>query len=128
MAAFQFAAFGLIAPMLVFCEDGDRHRAIESAISLCCTQGTVETSDAIQTQASAGAAANGCVGSCTDTPLLTSIDATSRRSVAPASVAVALAAPVALAPCPAPVFSSEGAVFVFALWSPHLNRSTVLRI
>lgn len=127
-AAFHLAAFGLVAPMLVVCEDGERHRAIESVISLCCPQGRGDSSDALPPQAPAGTAVKGCAECCTDTPLLTSIDVTATKLAGPASEADALVPPVRLARCPAPVFSGETAGLLPAPSSPHLTRSTVLRI
>ncbi len=128
VVAFHLASFALVAPMLVLCQDGDTHRAVESAIALCCSPGKAESSDVIRLQPAVGSTDNGCAGSCTDTPLLTSIDATAPKSFEPASAAVALAPPVTLAPCPAPAFSGQDAELLSAVSSPHLSRSTVLRI
>ena len=125
---FQLVSFALLAPMLVLCQDGGDHRAVESAISLCCSAGKAESSDGVQPRASAGSADNNCAASCTDTPLLTIIDAIAPKSLEPASVAVAPVPAVTPASCPAPVFSGEDARFVSAVSSPHLSRSTVLRI
>ena len=126
--AFQFASFALAAPMLVLCQDGSDHKAVESAIALCCSAGKAQSSDVTHRQTSARAADSGCAVSCIDTPLLTGTDAIAPKSVEPVSVAVALVPPVTPAPCPARVFSGEDAEFVTAVSSPHLSRSTVLRI
>lgn len=128
VVAFQLASLALGAPMWVLCQDGDNHRAVESAIALCCSPGTVESSDDTHPSASGAIEDDNCAGSCIDTPLLTSIDAIAPKLVDPDSVAVTLARPVTLAPCPAPVFSGEDAGFVLDVSSPHLSRSTVLRI
>ncbi len=129
VVAFHLASFALVAPLLVLCQDGGTHRAVESAIALCCSPGETESSDVIRLQAAVRSADNGCAGSCTDTPLLMSIDATApKSSFEAASAAVALVPPVTLAPCPAPVFSGEDTEFLSVVSSPHLRRSTVLRI
>jgi hypothetical protein len=128
VVALHVASFAFAAPMMVLCEDGDNHRAVESAIALCCSPGKAASSDVIRVQPAAEPADNGCAGSCTDTPLLTSVDATAPKSVEPASAAVALLLPVALAPCPDPVFSGQDAELLSEVSSPHLSRSTVLRI
>ena len=128
MAAFHLAAFALIGPMLVLCDDGDRHRTVESAMSLCCALGQAGSSDEIQPRVTPAEPGIRCADSCTDTPLLTSIDATSTKTVAQASETAALVLTFVLAPCLAPASAGQDAAFLPALSPPHLSRSTVLRI
>ncbi len=128
VAAVHLVTVALIAPMLVLCEDGQRHTAVESAISLCCSQGSADSIAAIRLEAAAGTAENRCAGSCTDTPLLTNIDATSPKSVTQASDPDTSTPPVSLAPPLAPVFAGNDAWFRTALPAQHLSRPTVLRI
>lgn len=126
VAALTLVGFALIGPALVLCQDGDNHRAVESAIAPCCSP--QKAGNVIRPQPAAESPDNGCTGSCTDTPLLASIDATTARSVESAPAAVALVPPVTPAPCPAPVYSGEDAELLSEVSSPHLSRSTVLRI
>lgn len=128
VTAIHLASVALVAPMLVLCRDGGDHRAVELATALCCSPGKAESGDVVQPQASAGSADNSCAATCTDTPLVTSFDTAPPRCVEPAFAAVAPVPPVTLDPCPAPVFSGQDAGFVSAVSSPHLRRSTVLRI
>lgn len=128
VAALTLVAFALIGPALVLCQDGNNHRAVESAIARCCSPQKVESSNVIRPQPAAESPDNGCTGSCTDTPLLASIDATAPRSVESAPAAVALVPPVTPAPGPAPVYLGEDAELLSEVSSPHLSRSTVLRI
>ena len=128
VAAVHIVTVALIAPMLVLCDDGQRHTAVESAISLCCPQGSPDSIAAIRLQATAGTAENPCAGSCTDTPLLTNIDATSPKSGTQASDPDTSTPPLSLAPRLAPVFAGNDAGFHTALSAQHLSRPTVLRI
>jgi hypothetical protein len=128
VAALTLVAFALIGPAFVLCQDGNNHRAVESAIAPCCSPPKVESRKVILPQPAAESPDNGCKGSCTDTPLLASIDSTAPRSVESAPAAVAVVPPVTPGPCPAPEFSGEDAELLSEVSSPHLSRSTVLRI
>ena len=128
VAAVHLVTVALLAPMLVLCEDGQRHTAVESAISLCCPQASADSNAPNRPQATAGTAENACAGSCTDTPLLTNIDAASPKSVTQASHPDNSAPPVLLAPHFAPVFAGNDAGFRSALSAQRLSRPTVLRI
>lgn len=128
MVATLLASFAVVAPMLVLCQDGEAHTAVESVFALCCPLGKIESSAVIRTQAGVGSADDGCAGSCTDTPLLTSIDATAPKSVEPAFEGVPHVPPVALAPCPAHVVSDGDAEYLSEVSSRHLSRYTVRRI
>jgi hypothetical protein len=113
--------------MLVLCEDGEHHAAVESVIALCCSDRHADASDARPSKG-AGAAANDCSGSCTDTPLLTSIAATFPKSVAPVDGPSALSQSFLVAVAPLCATTEQDAGFSGSRPPPHLVRSTVLRV
>jgi hypothetical protein len=130
VAVFHLAVFAAVAPMLVLCNDGDRHATVESAFSLCCAPNTDEGGPIRAAVENWDVANNGCAGSCTDTPLMLSLDAATALRIARACDAVAVAAvlPFALAFNPAPARASQepGARSVFS--PSDSGRSAVLRI
>jgi hypothetical protein len=128
VAVFHLAAIALVAPMLVLCEDGEHHAAVESVTALCCSDRHADVSDAPRPSKSAGAGANDCSGSCTDTPLLTSIAATFPKGIARADGAAALSRSLVVASAPLALPAEAGSRFSGSLPPPHLVRSTVLRV
>lgn len=128
MAALCLGLFALVAPMLVLCEDGAGHAAIESAISLCCPQGWDAQANAHRAPESRGATGNDCGGSCTDTPFLMSIDACPSRSADQVTDATVMLPVVELASCPRPSLSGFELNCGPTLSPPNLSRLTVLRI
>lgn len=97
-------------------------------MSLCCPPGQTESSDATRSLAAPLNSGNDCAGSCTDTPLLTSVDVTATKNVAQACGAAALVPPSVVGVCSAPVVVGRDGASLLALSPPHLSRSTVLRI
>ena len=128
MAVFYLAMFAVVTPMLVLCEEGNRHAVVESPMSLCCQEGVAGPSGANRAPSTREVTANGCAGSCTDTSFLDDIDLFSPRNIAQDLQAVAMAPPVAPAACPAPAFAHRDVSSSPDLSSPHLSRSTVLLI
>ena len=128
VVVFQLTAFALVAPMLVLCEDGDRHAAVESVMSHCCHEGAAGLSDANGVAEARGTAGDGCEGSCTDTPFLTDIDLISPRELGQGIEALAVPQVVVLVPSAAPSFARGDVGCWRALSPPPSGRSTVLLI
>ena len=128
IAAFDIGAIALVAPMLVLCEDGDGHSAVESAIALCCSQRQSDAGDANRPPTIERAGGDGCSGSCTDTPLLSGIAATSTKGVAQLDDAAAVASTPEASAAPRFMLAEKATGFSASLPSPHLGRSAVLRI
>jgi hypothetical protein len=114
--------------MLVFCEDEGSHSAVESAIAICCSQRQADLGDARRPQANEGARTNDCSGSCTDTPLLSSVAATSREDAGQVDEVAALALTLGFAAAPPFMLAEKDKACSGSLPSPHLRRATVLRI
>jgi len=127
-AVFQLALFALVAPMLVVCEDGNRHAAVESALLPCCDLVPAGPGGTDRASQNRGMAENGCEGSCTYTLVLAGIDVPSTRSVAQGLEVLAVTPAVAPAPYPDPAFASTDEDGRPVSPSPHLGRSTVLLI
>ena len=128
VVVFQLAVFALVAPMLVLCEDGDRHAAVESVMSHCCHEGAAGLSDANRAAETQGTAGDGCAGFCTDTPFLTGIDLISPRNIAQGFESLAVLQLIGFAPNPAPLFARRDVHCRRALSPPAFGRSTVLLI
>ena len=127
-ATFYLTVFALIAPMMVFCEDGAHHAAVESVMSHCCREGAAAPGGVNRPLDTRGGAENGCGGSCTDTPFLTDIILASQRNISQGFETLAGVCPLLPAPSPIPSFTHRDVDCRSVLSPPGFGRSTVLQI
>lgn len=121
------ALFAVVAPLLVLCEEGNRHATIELAISFCCQRATGVAGGSSHVAEPRLAEGRACADSCVDTPYLTGTDVVATGQMAHARHAVTVDLPVV--PAVVPQLPSPRDA---AWWSPtvraDLRTTTVLRI
>jgi hypothetical protein len=120
--------FYLLAPLLVICQDENRHAATELVTTRCCVVRAVGSPGAEQVPDTSIDAAKACADSCTDTPLLAGIDVFSCRRLAPEAESLPAVPYLVVAPCTVPdvSYGDRGGRSTF---SQHaIGRSTVLLI
>lgn len=127
-AAMTLSAFTFVAPMFFLCHGGDGHTEVESVMSLCCRPVPTGPSGPNRVPEALGAAADGCPGSCSDTPLAASVDIPSPRRVAPSLDIDGTAVAAALVFRPGLEFAGEIAAQGPAVSFAGLGIVIVLRI